>query len=148
VLPLAGGQPGGDKSANQQELGPRAGLNRVRSRRPRLGRRERAAVKEAGESAREALDTVWESDRAGATSGSESDPLLHEVWRDEEEGSDVEERHANMRLWLERRERFEDEWGEEALLDLDMEEEYLRCRREAGCDVPWGPEGATQGWRL
>ena len=73
---------------------------------------------------------------------------LHEVWRDEEEGSDVEERRTNMRLWLEWRKRFEDEWGEEALEDLDMEEEYLRRRREAGRDVPWGLEGATHGWRL
>ncbi len=46
-----------------------------------------------------------------------------------------------MRFWLEQRERFEDEWGEEALFDFDMDEEHVRRQREAGRDIPWGFEG-------
>ncbi len=102
----------------------------MHTRKQRPGRREQAAARGAEESVREAADTVRESYKARA-SGSESDPALHEAWTEEEGGSDVEERRWNMRLWLEQRKRFEDEWGEEALFDLDMEEEYVARRKRS-----------------
>ncbi len=115
------------------------------------------------------MDTAWVSDRDRAASGSESDPLYHEDWREEEGGADVEENmsrwlaqgeryeedwgeeslmdRASMSRWLAQRERYAEDWGEEALMDRDMDDEYCRRRREAGRELPCTYVGSAQWWQ-
>ncbi len=70
-------------------------------------------------------------------SGLEADPAHHEVWTEEEEGLYVEEGLESMSPGMEHGSCWEEDWGEETMLERDFQEEFLRRRVEAGRSVPW-----------